>query len=171
MRLRATAGVLVTAKLPAETCAVCGGPTRVQKTRVRAGVTIAHGRVRIDLKVRRCRAGCRADAARSSLSAMFPARATFGYDVIVRVGLERFVHYRQRDEIRASLAAEGVDVSEAQISLLGRRFLGYLEALHRARAPLLRAALAADGGWPMHIDATGEDGRGTLLLVYANWRN
>jgi hypothetical protein len=174
MRLRATAGVLVTAPLPAhaEMCAVCGGPMRVQKTSVRAGVTIAHGRMRIGVKVRVCRAGCRADAARraTDLRALFPARATFGYDVIVRVGLERFVHYRQRDEIRATLGAEGVELSEAQISLLGRRFLGYLEALHCARAPELRAALAADGGWPMHVDATGEDGRGTLLAVYAGWR-
>ena len=174
MRLRATAGVLVTAQLPANaaTCGDCGGPTRVQKTWVRGGATIAHGSVRIGLKVRVCRAGCQADAARHStdLSAVFPARATFGYDVIVRVGLDRFVHYRQRHEIRAALAAEGVEVSEAQISLLGRKFLSYLEALHRARAPALRAALAADGGWPMHVDATGEDGRGTLLVVYAGWR-
>jgi hypothetical protein len=102
---------------------------------------------------------------------MFPARSTFGYDVIVRVGIERFVHYRQRAEIRATLASEGVEVSEAQISLLGRRFLQYLEALHIARAPKLRAAMAKDGGWPMHLDATGEDGRGTLLVVYAGWRS
>ncbi len=174
LRLRATAGVLVTAPPPAHAaaCAACGGSTRVQKTRVRGGVTMAHGRVRIGVKVSVCAAGCGEDAARSStdLSALFSARATFGFDVIVRVGLERFVHYRQRDEIRAALAAEGVELSEGQTSLLGRRFLDYLEALHLARAPELRAALAADGGWPMHIDATGEDGRGTLLVVYAGWR-
>jgi len=172
--LRATVGVLVSAEPPAhaERCGVCGGPWRVQKTDVRGGVTLAHGRVRIGLKVCVCRAGCHEDSARSSsdLSAIFPARATFGYDVIVRVGLERFVHYRQRNEIRAVLASEGVDASEAQISLMGSRFLEYLEALHRDRAPALRATLAADGGWPMHVDATGEDGRGTLLVVYAGWR-
>lgn len=174
VRLRATAGVLVTGPPPphAGACAACGGAMRVQKTRVRGGVTMAHGRLRIGVKVSVCAGGCGKDAARSStnLSAIFPARATFGFDVIVRVGIERFVNYRQRDEIRAALAAEGVEVSEGQVSLLGRRFLDYLEALHVARAPELRAALAADGGWPMHIDATGEDGRGTLLVVYAGWR-
>jgi hypothetical protein len=172
-RLRATSGVLVSGDPPAptETCG-CGGRLHVQKTDVRGGVTIAHGRVRIRVKVCVCRAGCRAPAARRStdLHALFPPRATFGYDVIVRVGLERFVHYRRRDEIRAGLAREGVEVSEAQISLLAGRFLEYLEVLHRDRGPLLRAALAADGGWPMHVDATGEDGRGTLLVVYAGWR-
>jgi hypothetical protein len=173
-RLRATDGVLVTAEppAPAGTCVGCSGPMRVQKTRVRAGVTMAHGHVRIGVRVCVCRAGCTAENTRraTDLSAVFPARATFGYDVMVRVGLERFVHYRQRDEIRAALAKEGVEVSDAQISLLSRRFLGYLATLHRERAPSLRAALAADGGWPMHVDATGEDGRGTLLVAYAGWR-
>ena len=111
-RLRATVGVLVSAAPPArtETCGICGSRMRVRKTDVRGGVTIAHGRVRIRLKDCVCRTGCDDDAARSStdLSAIFPARATFGYDVIVRVGLERFVHYRQRDEIRTVLVGEGV---------------------------------------------------------------
>ena len=109
VRLRVTADVLVTTELPAETCAVCGGRTRVQKTRVRGGVTIAHGRVRIGLKVLRCRAGCRTGAARNAteLSALFPPRATFGYDVIVRVGLERFVHYRQRRVVRRRRYRQG----------------------------------------------------------------
>ena len=174
-RLRATNDVLVSAEppAPAGTCVGCGGPMRVQKTRVRAGVTMAHGHVRIGMKVCVCRTGCAAENTRraTDLSALFPARATFGYDVMVRVGLERFTaDYRQRTEIRAALAEEGVEVSDAQISLLGRRFLGYLAALHRERAPSLRAALAADGGWPMQVDATGEDGRGTLLVVYAGWR-
>lgn len=31
-------------------------------------------------------------------------------------------------------------------------------------------ALEKDGGWPLHIDATGEDGQGTLLCAYAGWR-
>jgi hypothetical protein len=144
---------------------------RVLKTDVRGGVTMAHGRMRIGVKVAGCANGCADGARRSSdLSGLFPGRATFGFDVIVRVGLERFVHYRQRAEIRAVLAAEGVDLSDGQISRLGRRFLQYLEALHLARAPALRVALEADGGWPMHIDATGEDGRGTLLVAYAGWR-
>ncbi|MBI5627824.1 MAG: hypothetical protein HY953_02810, partial [Candidatus Rokubacteria bacterium] len=89
---------------------------------------------------------------------------------MVRIGLERFVHHQQRDEIRATLAAEGVELSAGEISVLAVRFVAYLEALHRARTPELRAALRADGGWPMHLDATGEDGRGTLLVLYAGWR-
>jgi formylglycine-generating enzyme required for sulfatase activity len=64
----------------------------------------------------------------------------------------------------------GIRLSTGEISKLGRRFLTYLERLHWARANRLRAALEADGGWPLHIDATGEQGRGTLLVAYTSWR-
>lgn len=130
---------------------------------------MAHGRARIHQTVCRCeRCHCRYGT--QDLASTFPARSTFGYDVIVRVGIERFVHYRQRHDIRAALVREGVELSEAQVSLLGRRFLDYLQALHLERAPELRAALAKDGGWPLHIDATGENGQGTLFVAYAGWR-
>ena len=98
-------------------------------------------------------------------------RSTVGYDVMTYVGLERFVHYRQREEIRVTLGDKyHVMLSSGEVSELARRFLVYLETLHNARAPELRAALETDGGWPMHIDATCEGGQGTLLVTYAGWR-
>jgi len=90
---------------------------------------------------------------------------------MVYVGLQRFLHNRQREEIRASLANNyGISISSGEVSLLCRRFLDYLERLHNASSPALKAALAADGGWPLHIDATGEDGRGTLFVAFTGWR-
>jgi hypothetical protein len=105
------------------------------------------------------------------LAGLIPPGSIVGYDVMVHVGLERFVRHRQRDEIRAGLEKEhGIVLSSGEISDLGRRFLVYLEALHREKAPALRAAMEADGGWPLHVDATGEDGRGTLLVALSGWR-
>jgi hypothetical protein len=90
---------------------------------------------------------------------------------MVYVGLGRFLHYRQREEIRASLAADyGLSLSSGEISMLSNRFLSYLARLHQASSPVLKAKLAADGGWPLQIDATGEDGRGTLLVAFTGWR-
>lgn len=174
-RLRVTSGVLVVTEPAEGLCTVCGATMHVQKTAVRRGVSLAHGSVRIRQTVRMCDNRCRRRKASPGgrdrdLARVFPARTTVGYDVMVRVGVERFVHHRQRDEIRCALAAEGVDLSTGEVSVLGARFIDYLGALHRARAPELRAALDADGGWPLHLDATGEDGRGTLLVVYAGWR-
>jgi hypothetical protein len=64
----------------------------------------------------------------------------------------------------------GIHLSSGKISEFGKRFVIYLEALHRDSAPARRAALAAEGGWPLHLDATGEDGRGTLRVAFAGWR-
>ena len=71
------------------------------------------------------------------------------------VGLQRFIHYRQREEIRDALLNEhGISLSSGQVSNLTRRFLKYLEALHQARSEQIREALANDGGWPMPLFLT-----------------
>lgn len=175
-RLRATSGVVVVVAASEGPCSTCGGRRRVQKTVVRRGVSLSLGNVQIRRTVLVCARGCHrrgttADRRPAALASVFPVRTTVGYDVMVRVGLERFVHHQQRDAIRDALAAEGVELSTGEISALAVRFIDYLETLHRARAPELRAALKADGGWPLHLDATGEDGRGTLLVPYAGWRH
>lgn len=98
-------------------------------------------------------------------------RRVVGYDLMVHIGLQRFLHHRQREEIRSGLENDyGILLSSGEISLLALLFLDYLNRLHQSRAPVLRATLEADGGWPLHLDATGEDGRGTLLVVFAGWR-
>jgi len=162
---------------PAEACAVCGGRMKVQKTIPRRGRTLAHGSFRVQETLYVCASpghpqGHRVVTVRSSyLAERLLPHSTVGYDVLVYVGCQRFVHYRQRQEIRSYLEPRyGIVLSTGEISALGRRFLVYLEALHQKRAPALRAALEADGGWPLHIDATGEDGRGTLVTAWAGWR-
>ena len=94
-----------------------------------------------------------------------------GYDVMVLVGLQRFVHHRQREDIRATLLQEyGVTASTTQVSALQGRFVTYLLRLHVARRAAIRHAFVQDGDYPLHIDATGEDGGGKLLIAYAGWR-
>ena len=159
----------------AQSCPVCGRAMRVQKTWERTGMTLGHGSFRIRQTVRVCPSGCRKRGVpvggESPLAGIIPPRGVAGYDVMVHAGLERFLHHRQREEIRAALAAEhGIVISSGEISVLSARFLACLERLHQAAGPGLRAALASDGGWPLHIGATGEDGRGTLLAAFAGWR-
>jgi len=99
-----------------------------------------------------------------------PPGAVYGYDIEIFIGLARFVHHRQREEIRAELGKHGVTLSSGEVSTLALRFLKHLAALHASRQSALREALERDGGYPLHFDATGEDGRGTLLVAYAGWR-
>ncbi len=150
---------------------------RVQKTVRRAARTLEHGPFEVVETVHACSAGCRLPSGAhvvrraAALAQRIPPGATTGYDAMVFVGMKRFVEHRQRDEIRLALRDQhGITLSSGEVSTLAGRFLRYLESLHAARSAELRAVLASDGGWPLHIDATGENGRGTLLLAYTGWR-
>jgi hypothetical protein len=150
---------------------------RVQKTFVHTAMTLVHGPFQVRETVHVCAAKCRhpggalVTGRAVSLREHLMPGCRVGYDVMVYVGLERFLRHRQREEIRDALEREhGIALSTGEISSLAVRFLQYLEALHLARAEPIRAAFAEDGGWPLHVDATGEDGRGTLLVAYAGWR-
>jgi hypothetical protein len=173
--LRSTAGVLVCADEPPGTRCGCGRPLTVEKTFRHHGMTLAHGHFEVRETVHAC-AHCRGAGRpvrqrQQTLTDLLLPRSTVGYDVMAFVGGARFVHHRQREEIRAALQDRyALRLSPGEVSTLARHFLAYLQALHEQRAPALRAALARDGGWPLHVDATGEDGRGTLLVVYAGWR-
>ena len=156
-------------------CAICGSKMGVRKTRERQGVTMAHGSFRAHQTERMCLAGCHGRGTKAqppaALAKLLLPRSTVGYDVMVAIGMGRYVGGRQRESMRTELSERGITLSTGQISRLGHRFLDYLVELHHDRAPALRAALATDGGWPMHLDATGEQGRGTLFAVLAGWRH
>jgi hypothetical protein len=149
----------------------------VEKTISRSGRTLAHGRFEARETVHACVAGCRwpsgAKVTRRAacLSEALVPGANVGYDVMVFVGRKRFLEYEQRAKIREALRKKhGVLLSEGEVSHLAVRFTEYLARLHRARANDIKAALKSDGGWPLHVDATGEAGRGTVLAVIAGWR-
>ena len=149
----------------------------VQKTVLRSGCTLAHGRFQARETVHFCAAGCRwpseAKVTRRAacLSETLVQSANVGYDVMVFVGRKRFIEHEQRAKICEALREEhGVRLSEGEVSRLAVHFTEYLARLHRARANEIKAALQSDGGWPMHVDATGEAGRGTVLAVIAGWR-
>jgi len=150
----------------------------VQKTIPRSGMTLAHGAFEARETVLECAAGCRTPDGRKvthrqpELARLLLPGSPIGYDLMAHVGVARFVHYRRREDIREELArGYGLRLSTGEVSLLGKRFLTYLQALHAARASALRERLEQDGGWPMHVDATGEAGRGTMLVVWSGWRH
>lgn len=156
----------------------------VRKTVVRGGQTLAHGTFAVHETIYACAAGCRTDEVapdgttralihrQPEVARLLIPRSTVGYDVMTFVGLARFVHKRQREDIVRDLEDEhGLSLSTGEVSHLCRHFLGYLAALHQARTPELRRVLEKqDGGWPLHIDATAENGHGTLFCAYAGWR-
>ena len=176
-QVNGAAGALVVVRGEAGCCPLCSGPMRVQKTVTRTGRTTSCGSFVARETVHVCATGCHhpngtlVTRRPVALQEALIPRRSIGYDVMVLVGIERYLHHRQREEIQDLLLHEhGLSVSTGTISDLARLFTHYLRTLHDARAADLRAALEQDGGWPLHIDATGESGRGTLLVAYAGWR-
>ena len=176
-QIQSTSGVLVSVYDDPGRCPVCCGSWHVQKTIFHHGKTIAHGQFEIRETVHVCASGCKYDTGvlvtRRALSLyehIIPGR-TVGYDVMSFIGLQRFLHHRQREEIRSDLLREyGISLSSGEISNLAKLFLCYIKRLHNKHMGQLQNILAKDGGWPLHVDATGEDGRGTLFVAFAGWR-
>jgi len=143
----------------------------VYKTRTRAVVTIMHGGFQARETLKQCQSGAGCPVLGSAKLAMLVMpRRRYGYDVMVQVGLERYLSCRQREEICATLRDKrGIELSTGKVSELCDQFLLRLQALHIHRAPALRAAM--DGGYPLHIDATCERGRGGLFVAMDGWRD
>jgi hypothetical protein len=154
----------------AEHCPVCGNMAHAQKSKRRLVTTLAVG----TFQAREVRKVCSVDRrhplmASERLACLVPRGQRYGYDLIVQVGLARYLRNRQREEIRAELLHEnGIAVSQGTISNLCDRFLKLLERLHHDSVPALRATMG--GGYPLHIDATSEHGKGGLFVCLDGWR-
>lgn len=96
------------------------------------------------------------------LARLAPPGQGLGYDLMVHVGLGRYLEGKQRKEIWLALRKRGVRLAEGSITNLCDRFLSHLEALHLLRSPYLRAAMAR--GWALHLDATCDAGKGGLFV-------
>jgi hypothetical protein len=172
-RILAAVGIRAELETSEGICPKCGGPTEVQKSVEHRIVTLEHGDFIAYETVRICKARCRQASGElvtkrsEALALKISPGRVYGYDVEVYVGRARFLHHRQREEIRNELAQRYcISISSGQVSDLAAQFLEHLEALHISRAPELKVALDRDGGYPLHLDATGEDGRGTPRAIY-----
>jgi hypothetical protein len=178
VKVKTTCGKTVSVETKNEPCSKCNGRTGVQKTKRRDIVTLEHGSFVAREKVRVCENRCKKPSgslvtARSGvLAGLVKPGNVYGYDVEVHIGLERFMYHRQREEIRAGLKERyGITISSGQVSNMAKRFLQHLHVLHSNKAEVIREALALQGGYPLHIDCTGEEGRGVLLVAYAGWQD
>ncbi|MGI9333309.1 MAG: hypothetical protein ACR2RL_09160 [Gammaproteobacteria bacterium] len=154
----------------AERCGVCGSRLSIVKSRRRQVVTLESGTFVAREVLKHCPGDESHPAVGSNaLSRLVKPAQRYGYDVVVYVGLARYLRGKQRTEIQAELLEHcAIELSQASISNLCDRFLSYLEALHLARATALRAAMHS--GYPLHIDATCEHGRGGLFVCMDGWR-
>ncbi len=150
-------------------CPSCNDPQGVYKTRTRVVMTLGQGAFEAREVLKHCgRQGCPVVFSRA-LSEIVPPGQRYGWDLIVHVGMARYMRGMQRQEIQVELRElNGIKVSQATVSNLCDRFLVALGKLHENRVPALRAAMK-DGYW-LHLDATCDLGKGGLFVCLDGWR-
>ncbi|MGO9203551.1 MAG: transposase [Limisphaerales bacterium] len=82
---------------------------------------------------------------------------SYGYDVVVEVGRSLFVEAQPVRQVIAELAQRHVHLSASTVADLGRRFIVLLALAHRRASAGLQQAMALQGGYILHLDATYED--------------
>jgi hypothetical protein len=143
----------------------------VQKSHTRTVVTLAHGAFQAREIIKQCAASpaSHPTVRSAALPRLVQPRHRYGYDLVVHAGLARFLRAQQREEIRTELREEhDIDLASGTVSGLCDRFLLGLEALHVHRAPALRAAMTH--GYPLHLDATCDRGKGGLFVTIDGFR-
>jgi hypothetical protein len=130
-------------------------------------VTLAYGIFKAQEAVLYCPDGCQwrdgeqtVKFYRSELLAQLVAPGhVYGFDVVAKVGLLRFLECRQRQEIQAEMEREyGLSIPESTVGDLIHQFVDLMRALHEDKVSVLRTRLEVAGGYVLHVDGTCEEG-------------
>lgn len=137
-------------------------------TRERSVVSLAHGEFEAVEEQGFCPHHPEQAPARSlQLSRLVAPSCNIAYDLLVHVGVSRFMECRQLKEIRADLLRQhSIDLPTRTIGHLALRFVAYVQVVHEQSVPLLRRDIRERGGYILHIDGTCEEGSRVLLVCF-----
>jgi hypothetical protein len=113
-------------------CPDCTQRLTVTKTRTKTVATLAIGRFRAYEMMRGC-SRCENPTTYCSeeLLRLAAHRCTFGYDILVHVGISIFFGFRTETEIRLELERNHVPISASEIAYLAKKFIVYLALAHK----------------------------------------
>jgi hypothetical protein len=136
-------------------CPACSSMLHVQKTIIKTVITMDIGAFNARETVLFCPYDQQVFFS-DKLHSLVPRGGTFGFDIIVEIGIALFVQCRNNQEIMIALAAKNVFISEREVSYLGRKFIIYLAIAHRESQPGLQDLMTRRGGYILHVDGTCE---------------
>jgi hypothetical protein len=151
-----------------KSCDACGRKLNVLGTRGRRVLSLAYGEFRAVEELGFCPKHSKRPPARSlELPRIVGPCFNIAYDLMVHVGVARFVECRQLKEIRAELLNQrSIDLPSRTIGDVARRFVAYFQVVHEQSVPLLRRDMRERGGYILHIDGTCEEGSRVLLVCF-----
>ena len=147
-------------------CQRCAIPLEVRLTRRRTVHSIRYGTFQAVERQGRCPQHPELAPARSEeLARLVAPGANYAYDVLVRVGMARFLECRQDEQIQDEICRQhGIELGYSTVSYLARKFVAYVQAVHQESVAALRGAMDARGGYILHIDGTCEEASRVLLV-------
>jgi hypothetical protein len=151
-------------------CDACQVPLRRQRTSTHHPIGIMLGQPHVHSVQKQCPV-CHTIYKAEQYPQLVPRYGNHAFDLIVEVGLGRFLQNRQNQEIQKELDERwGIRLSCSTISELAQSFLDYLASTHQAHVPQLRERLQQDGGYALHVDGTCEAGTDILFNAVAGNR-
>ncbi len=127
----------------------------VLKSETRTVSTLHIGKFKARETIRICQE-CGTIYRSQELSRLVPPSCNFGYDILVYVGKALFVEHLADQRIVEDLAAQNISISPSEIAYLGKKFIVYLTLAHRNSSARIKRAMASNGGYILHVDATYE---------------
>jgi hypothetical protein len=154
----------------ADHCGGCGGPLAVQKSKTRKVVTLAEGAFEAREVLKHCdRPGCATNVGSEVLRGIVRPRQRYGYDLVVHVGLARYLGGKQRDEIRQQLLEQrGIELSSGTIRVVERDHLEVVRPVFGgpgdvASCPSFLSARGYAGRLPAFVKHLPSENGGQLL--------
>ena len=136
------------------TCA-CEGKLLIIKTRTKKLATLSIGEFNARETIKQCKK-CGTIHPCEALKRLTPYQSTFGFDVIVYIGMALFVLHKNDTLVKQELADKNITISLRQIGYLSKRFIVYLSIAHRECRSEVNQLMHSKGGYILHLDGTCE---------------
>jgi len=147
-------------------CTKCGEALHVKVTKTRTVRSVTYGEFVAKERQGGCPRHPQLPIVRScELARIVAPGARIAYDVVATIGIQRFLKYRQYEEITVELSRQhGIEVPLRTASHLAQKFVAYFTVVHQESRSLLRRDMRDRGGYILHVDGTCEEGSRVLLV-------
>jgi hypothetical protein len=147
-------------------CPICGSKLIVEKTHKKKAATLAMGMFWAKEIVMCCKKCCNTRKYRSSdLARLILPQGRFGYDILVYIGKQTFLFYRNESEIMRTLNQKGIAICRSQVAYLAKKFIVCLAIAHKQSCSAMKKKMNQRGGYILHLDGTSEGDSPHLMSI------
>lgn len=135
----------------------CGGKLIVKKIQTKNLATLHIGKFKASETIKQCKK-CNTKYRCEDLKSLVPHRCTYGFDIIVYIGMALFISHKNDVIVQQELAEKNIAISLRHIGYLSKRFIVYLSIAHKECQAQVKQHMHLKGGYILHLDGTCEGG-------------